>query len=128
MPPRDRRINRRDGGRGAGGRGAARRGGDLGGLAAGRREAELCRRLAEEASRPFDLTRGPLFRTVLLRLGTEEHVLLLDLHHAVADGWSLTILRRELAVSYSARLAWPAGEPSPLAELPIQYADFAAWQ
>ncbi|HKH46250.1 MAG TPA: amino acid adenylation domain-containing protein, partial [Thermoanaerobaculia bacterium] len=101
---------------------------DLGGLAAGRREAELCRRLAEEASRPFDLTRGPLFRTVLLRLGTEEHVLLLDLHHAVADGWSLTILRRELAVSYSARLAWPAGEPSPLAELPIQYADFAAWQ
>ena len=92
---------------------------DLGGLAVEQREPELRRRLGEEASRPFDLERGPLFRAVLLRLGAFEHVLLLSLHHAVADGWSLGVLRRELAAFYR-------GEP--LAELPIQYADFAAWQ
>jgi amino acid adenylation domain-containing protein len=92
---------------------------DLGGLPAGRREPELRRRLAGEAARPFDLERGPLFRTLLLRLGRAEHVLLLSLHHVIADGWSLGVLRRELAACYR-------GETLP--ELPIQYADFAAWQ
>ncbi len=98
---------------------------DLGGLRADAREAEA-RRLAEaELSRPFDLERGPLFRAALLRLGAAEHILLLDVHHIVADGWSLGVLVREITTLYEAALA---GAPSPLPELPIQYADFAVWQ
>ena len=84
------------------------------------------RRLAsEEALRPFDLARGPLLRARLLRLCEEEHVLLLTLHHIVADGWSLGVLVRELSLLYAAYLR---GADSPLEELPIQYADFAVWQ
>ncbi len=78
-----------------------------------------------ESARPFDLQAGPLFRAALLRLAPERHVLLLTMHHIVADGWSLEILLRELAVLYEAFLA---GHPSPLPELPVQYADFAVWQ
>ncbi len=79
----------------------------------------------EEAQRPFDLARGPLFRPVLLRLEPDEHELLVSVHHIVADGWSLGILARELDALYEASVA---GRPSPLPELPIQYADFALWQ
>jgi hypothetical protein len=61
----------------------------------------------------------------LLRLRTEQHVLLLTLHHIVADGWSTGILFRELSVLYE---AFSTGKPSPLPDLPIQYADFAVWQ
>jgi amino acid adenylation domain-containing protein len=78
-----------------------------------------------EAARPFDLSRPPLLRAVLLRLGPEEHRLLLTLHHIASDGWSQGILDRELAALYAAEVR---GEPSPLPEVPIQYADFAAWQ
>jgi amino acid adenylation domain-containing protein len=97
---------------------------DLSGLAepARSREAE---RLAAAAKRPFDLARGPLLRALLLRLGRGEHLLFLDVHHIVADGWSFDVLLRELSALYGARLA---GGPSPLPELPIQFADFAAWQ
>ncbi|HEX7182532.1 MAG TPA: amino acid adenylation domain-containing protein [Thermoanaerobaculia bacterium] len=98
---------------------------DLARLPAGSRQDEAGRLVAEEASRPFDLERGPLFRTVLLRLGPEEHVLLANFHHAIADGWSLGVFHRELAALYA---AFRAGKPSPLADLPIQYADFSAWQ
>ena len=84
------------------------------------------RRLArEEQNAPFDLERGPLLRARLLRLGEGEHVLLFTMHHIVSDAWSMGVLVREVAALYP---AFAAGQPSPLAELPIQYADFAAWQ
>src|SRR5207244_9336218 len=79
----------------------------------------------EEASIPFDLGRGPLLRGKLLRLGEEEHVLLLSMHHIVSDGWSVGVLVRELGVLYE---AYAGGKESPLPELPIQYADYAEWQ
>jgi amino acid adenylation domain-containing protein/FkbM family methyltransferase len=78
-----------------------------------------------EARRPFDLARGPLLRALLLRLAETEHVLLLSVHHIVADGWSMGVLVREVATLYR---AFVEGRPAPLAELPIQYADFAVWQ
>jgi len=88
--------------------------------------AALARRLAtESAQRPMNLAQGPLFDAQLLRLAEEEHALLLNLHHIVADGWSMGIFTRELRVLYQAFLR---GESSPLPELPIQFADFAVWQ
>jgi amino acid adenylation domain-containing protein len=91
----------------------------------GEREEEARRLVNEEAGRPFDLARGPLFRSKLVRLGEEDHVLLLTMHHIVSDGWSMGVLYRELSVLHQAFLN---GQPSPLPELPIQYADFAVWQ
>ncbi|HEU0300657.1 MAG TPA: amino acid adenylation domain-containing protein, partial [Longimicrobium sp.] len=99
--------------------------GDLTALPAGAREAEAERLVREEAAAPFDLARGPLCRARLLRLSAGEHVLLLTLHHAVSDGWSLGVLLRELSALYG---AFARGEASPLAPPPVQYADFAAWQ
>src|SRR5215210_4108584 len=90
-----------------------------------RRSAELASLRSAEAERPFDLAAGPLLRTALVRLGAEEHALLLDFHHAVYDGWSEGVLLRELAALYEAARA---GTPSPLAEPVLQYADFAVWQ
>jgi amino acid adenylation domain-containing protein len=98
---------------------------DLGTLPPAQREREALLLAAAELARPFDLRRGPLLRTTLLRLAEREHRLLLNLHHIVSDGWSMGVLTREMAALYAALLA---GLPSPLAELPIQYADFAAWQ
>jgi hypothetical protein len=79
----------------------------------------------KEAQRPFDLGRGPLLRAKLLRLAEDAHVLLLTMHHIVADGWSMGVLVREVAALYD---AFSRGRPSPLPDLPIQYADYAAWQ
>ncbi|HEX7313092.1 MAG TPA: amino acid adenylation domain-containing protein, partial [Pyrinomonadaceae bacterium] len=79
----------------------------------------------EEARGPFDLSAGPLTRVTLLRLDEDEYVLLLTLHHIIADGWSMGVLMRELTALYN---AYSRGEASPLPELPIQYADFARWQ
>jgi amino acid adenylation domain-containing protein len=98
---------------------------DLGALSADERAAETERRTAAEARRPFDLAAGPLFRAELLRLGADEHRLLLTLHHIVSDGWSHAVLFRELRALYE---AFVRGEPSPLAEPGVQYGDFAAWQ
>ncbi|HEX3155294.1 MAG TPA: condensation domain-containing protein, partial [Candidatus Angelobacter sp.] len=98
---------------------------DLSGMEEEEREKEAQRVTEEEAGRGFDLSRGPLLRVGLLRLGEREHVLLLTLHHVVSDGWSVGIFLRELGRLYA---AYRAGEESPLAELPIQYADFAQWQ
>jgi amino acid adenylation domain-containing protein len=98
---------------------------DLSSLPEMEREAELLRLSAEEARHPFELSKGPLVRTRLIRLGSDEHVLLLTMHHIISDGWSLEVLKKELSALYE---AFHAGEPSPLAELPIQYADFAVWQ
>jgi amino acid adenylation domain-containing protein len=89
------------------------------------RESEAQRLIAEEAQRPFDLARGPVLRTRLLRLSPREHILVLTTHHISADDWSFGIFVRELATLYE---AFSTGQPSPLAELPIQYTDFAYWQ
>ncbi|WP_164021357.1 non-ribosomal peptide synthetase, partial [Pyxidicoccus trucidator] len=89
------------------------------------REAEARRLAMEEAGRAFDLTHGPLLRASLLRLSEQQHVLLLNVHHIVSDGWSMGVLVREMGMLYA---ACSSGQPSPLAELPVQYADYALWQ
>lgn len=88
-------------------------------------EAEIRRLADEEARRPFDLSRDLKLRVILLRLGRRDHVLLLTMHHIAFDGWSQGIFFYELAALYE---AFVSGEPSPLPELPVQYADFAHWQ
>ncbi len=92
-----------------------------------RRESEqqVQRLASEEAQRPFDLTHGPLFRATLLRLNAAEHVLLFTMHHIISDGWSMGVLIKEVTTLYE---AFSAGQPSPLAELPVQYTDYAVWQ
>jgi amino acid adenylation domain-containing protein/thioester reductase-like protein len=89
------------------------------------RSVEVQRLSSEEASRTFDLSRGPLLHASLLKLDHQEHVLLLTMHHIISDGWSLGVLHRELGVLYR---AYSEGQPSPLPELPVQYADYAIWQ
>ena len=89
------------------------------------REAAARRLAVQDARAPFDLSRDLMMRARLLRLGDEDHWLSLTLHHIAVDGWSLEVLRRELTVLYT---AFAAGGPSPLAALPLQYADFAVWQ
>ncbi|MFO7586810.1 MAG: amino acid adenylation domain-containing protein [Gemmatimonadota bacterium] len=98
---------------------------DLTGLPEQEREAEALRRATEAARRPFDLAEGPVMRASVLRLGPEDHFLMLAIHHIVADGWSTEVLVREIADAYEALVA---GRDPPAAELPIQYADYAAWQ
>ncbi len=98
---------------------------DLGGLDEAAREREVALRVRAEVQRPFDLAAGPLVRAVLLRLGAEEHALLVTMHHIASDGWSVGVLVRELGELYA---AFAAGRPSPLPELAIQYADYALWQ
>jgi nonribosomal peptide synthetase DhbF len=98
---------------------------DLSTIPAVDRQAHLEARCVEEFSRPFDLTRGPLLRAVLIRLADEDHALLLPTHHIVSDGWSMGILLREIATLYD---AFREGRPSPLAPLEIQYADWALSQ
>ncbi|MFN9547063.1 MAG: condensation domain-containing protein, partial [Cyanobacteriota bacterium] len=88
-------------------------------------QAELARWLEREASAPFDLEKGPLVRGRLLRLAEGEHALLLTMHHAITDGWSLGVLGRELGALYD---ALRRGEADPLPALPIQYADYAVWE
>ncbi|WP_437576665.1 amino acid adenylation domain-containing protein [Sorangium sp. So ce887] len=83
-------------------------------------------RLAEgRAERPFDLGRGPLLRVTAIRLRDDELVLVIVVHHIVADGWTLNVLVAELAELY---VAARAGRPPALRPLPVQYADFAVWQ
>ncbi|MFD2170023.1 amino acid adenylation domain-containing protein [Tumebacillus lipolyticus] len=98
---------------------------DLQHLSAQERTAEAHRLAVAEATQPFDLSEGPLIRTSLLRIGQEEHLLLLNMHHIVADGWSTDVLIRELLTLYA---AYSEGVEPELLPLPIQYADFAAWQ
>ncbi len=98
---------------------------DLQGLGKEEREQQARQLASQERQHPCDLATGPLLRTTLLRLMPEEHVLLQTLHHIITDGWSNEILVRELTMLYQAKLA---GEPSPLAPLPVQYADYALWQ
>ncbi|HST60442.1 MAG TPA: amino acid adenylation domain-containing protein [Longimicrobium sp.] len=86
---------------------------------------ETLRLMADEAEHPFDLRRDLMLRALLIRVSVREHVLVLNLHHVAGDGWSIGVLFRELAALYG---ALRDGAPSPLAALPVQYADFAAWQ
>ncbi|WP_416769356.1 amino acid adenylation domain-containing protein [Pseudomonas sp. RHF3.3-3] len=81
--------------------------------------------LSDEARAPFDLARGPLIRGRLVIIGEEHHVLLLTLHHIIADGWSMDVLTRELVALYA---AFSRGEDDPLPPLALQYGDFAVWQ
>ncbi|MGW0927659.1 non-ribosomal peptide synthase/polyketide synthase [Streptomyces sp. NPDC002644] len=81
--------------------------------------------LDREAAEPFDLTAGPLFRARLARLGPDDHVLVLAVHHIVTDGWSVAVLGRDLSELYTAA---QQGRTPRLPELPVRYADFAAWQ
>jgi len=89
------------------------------------REAEAVLLSSEQAQLMFDLTTGPLVRARLVRLSEEEHVLQVTLHHLIADGWSVGVLARETRALYEAFIQ---DNPSPLPELPAQYADFALWQ
>ncbi len=101
---------------------------DLRSLTEEAREHEVERLLRDEIARPFDLSGedgGALVRGFLVQTAAAEHVVVLTLHHVASDGWSSGILVREAAALYA---AFAAGQPSPLDELPIEYADFAAWQ
>jgi aspartate racemase len=98
---------------------------DLSELAGESGAREVARRFEEEAGRGFDLEAGPLLRASLVRLSADEHALCLMMHHIVSDGWSKGVIENELKALYA---AFRAGRPSPLEELPIQYADYAVWQ
>ncbi|MFD2169309.1 amino acid adenylation domain-containing protein [Tumebacillus lipolyticus] len=92
---------------------------DLSGLPEAEKGGELKRLVQEEAERPFDLQKGPLMRALLVKRSAVEHVLMLSFHHIVFDGWSAGVFIRELTALYA------GGE---LPSLPVQYADYAAWQ
>jgi amino acid adenylation domain-containing protein len=95
------------------------------GATAGERERNARDLAADEVARPFDLARGPILRARVLRLDPADHVIMLTTHHIATDAWSQQVLWRELASAYAARLD---GRGPGLSPLPVQYADFAAWQ
>ncbi|NEQ48307.1 MAG: SDR family NAD(P)-dependent oxidoreductase [Leptolyngbya sp. SIOISBB] len=89
------------------------------------RASKLNAVMLADAQRPFDLSQEPLWRVTLIQLSATEQILLLVMHHIIADAWSIGVLLKEVATLYA---AFAAGQPSPLAALPIQYADYAIWQ
>ena len=98
---------------------------DLRSLADSEREIEAIQLTTEEFERPFDLARGPLLRSSLLRMGEGDYIFLLTMHHIIWDGWSMGLFWSELSTIWD---AFANSEPSPLPELPLQYVDFAVWQ
>jgi amino acid adenylation domain-containing protein len=98
---------------------------DLRGVPAAEREEEARRLIGACVREPFDLASDPLARTILLRLGDEEHLFLLLMHHAICDVWSIGVFFRNTMALYD---AFTLGLPSPLPELPVQYPDYALWQ
>jgi amino acid adenylation domain-containing protein len=98
---------------------------DLQQLSPDERDEQLHHITRQEAQKPFDLSHAPLLRVRLVRLDDEQHVVLLTTHHIVGDEWSIGVLVREMATLYA---AYSQGQTSPLKDLPIQYADYAAWQ
>jgi amino acid adenylation domain-containing protein len=98
---------------------------DIAKLPESQRETVAKRLIVETVDRPFDLSKGPLFTTMLLRLNEHEHILLMSLHHIVFDEWSMQVLMRDAAQIYK---AFNEGDPFLLPEQRIQYADFAHWQ
>lgn len=101
---------------------------DTGGARTDTGGVPMVTRLAlDEARRPFNLSTGPLLRMTVLHLTSEEHIVFLTMHHIISDGWSVGVLIKELGAYYTAYLNNPA-EVEDLPDLPIQYADYAAWQ
>lgn len=98
---------------------------DLRELPAEERGAQATREMNRVAESRYDLARGPLFRTILIRPEDGQHVLLIGMHHIVSDAWSMRVLTHELFQIYT---AFREGRASPLPDLPVQYADFAIWQ
>ena len=98
---------------------------DLQELPADKQEVKAKSIITAEIEHPFDLSSGPLLRVILLILSETEHILLLNMHHIICDDWSMGVLIRELGMLYA---AFAQNQPSPLLELPLQYADFAHWQ
>ncbi|HEX2271943.1 MAG TPA: condensation domain-containing protein, partial [Pyrinomonadaceae bacterium] len=98
---------------------------DLRETPAGTRDEQIQKLAREEARRPFDLSSGPLLRVTLLQEADSEYMMLVVMHHIVSDGWSIGVFVKELASLYE---TYCAGQPSSLAELNVQYADYAAWQ
>ncbi|MDH5546983.1 MAG: amino acid adenylation domain-containing protein, partial [Gammaproteobacteria bacterium] len=98
---------------------------DLSGLSNDVVETNISKLADTEAKRPFVLYEGPLLRTTLLKLGSDEHIILMTMHHIVSDGWSMGVLIQELSILYN---ALSRGQQNPLPPLTIQYADFAQWQ
>lgn len=89
------------------------------------REDRARQLIVQEACRPFDLEHGPLLRVILLQMADQEYLILLVMHHIIADNWSARVLLQEVGTLY---WAYAASKPSPLPELPFAYADFARWQ
>jgi amino acid adenylation domain-containing protein len=98
---------------------------DLSQLTIAEREEKAKEFAARETGRPFDLARGPLLRLALVKLGDEDHILLLTMHHIISDGWSIGVFLRELVICYN---ALTTGASPDLPALAVQYVDFAAWQ
>ena len=98
---------------------------DLSGLPADERETRLAAQVANATGQPFDLRQGPLLRAHLFRLADDEHVLVVCMHHIVSDGWSMDVMIQEFVQCYQ---AFSEGREPGLAELPLQYADYAIWQ
>jgi hypothetical protein len=98
---------------------------DLTNVSSGEQQHAAANCAIQEARKPFDLTEGPVVRARLIRVSADEHLLVLTFHHIVSDGWSVGVLVSELTALYA---AYSAGTPSPLEELPLQYADYAVWQ
>ncbi|ASS75461.1 hypothetical protein CIG75_11055 [Tumebacillus algifaecis] len=93
--------------------------------AAADRDDQLHLLVQKDATDPFDLHEGPLLRVTLIRLATEEHALLVNMHHIISDGWSMNVLIEEFVALYG---AYSQQQSSPLSELPVQFADYAIWQ
>jgi len=98
---------------------------DLSGLDSEAQAEEVKRRVAEDAEKIFELAVDPLFRSTMLRLGADEHIILINMHHIVSDGWSMGVIVEEWSLLYN---AFAAGQDTPLAPLAIQYIDYAVWQ
>lgn len=98
---------------------------DLSMLSESARDSEIERLFEETTEQPFNLEKLPLLRGMLFKVGEDAYLIFIVMHHIITDGWSIDLFMRELATLYD---AFSKGKPSPLAELPLQYADFAAWQ
>jgi acyl carrier protein len=98
---------------------------DLAWLDGQEQETEVRRLISEEVAVSFSLTDGPLIRARILQIGTEEHVLILTMHHIITDAWSMAVFIKDMGALYDAH---SHASPSPLEPLTVQYADFAAWE
>lgn len=98
---------------------------DLQNIPSAKRETEAIHFAQREMNYHFDLANGPLIKATLVRLSSEEHWLLIPMHHIITDGWSIGLFVQELETLYT---AFSNGLPSPLPEVPLQYADFTLWQ